>query len=82
MLTTELATGTAAVASLAWLPALGAAAVPAICVVVAYAAFQIVCLERYRRAGAWPRRIDRLMALCLSFILLFVLTPLILLLTT
>jgi 1,4-dihydroxy-2-naphthoate polyprenyltransferase len=78
----ELSTAAAAVTSLIWLLALGAAAMPAICVVVAYATIQIVCLERYRAVGARPRRIDRLMALCLSFILLFVLSPLILVLIT
>jgi len=78
----ELTTLVATATSLTWLPALGAAAVPAICIVVAYAAAQIVCLERFRAAGARPRRIDRLMVLCLSFILLFVLSPLILVLIT
>jgi 1,4-dihydroxy-2-naphthoate octaprenyltransferase len=76
----ELATAAAAAMSVTWLPALGAAALPAICVVVACAAAQIVCLGRYRAAGARPRRIDRLMALCLSYILLFVAAPLMLLL--
>jgi len=78
----ELTTVVAMATSLTWLPALGAAAVPAICIVVAYAAAQIVCLERFRAAGARPRRTDRLMVLCLSFILLFVLSPLILVLIT
>jgi 1,4-dihydroxy-2-naphthoate polyprenyltransferase len=78
----ELATVAAAVTSLTWLPALGVAAVPAICIVVAYAAVQVTYLGRYRAAGARPRRIDRLMVLCLSFILLFVVSPLILVLIT
>jgi 1,4-dihydroxy-2-naphthoate octaprenyltransferase len=76
----ELITAMAAVTSLTWVPALGAAAWPAICIVVAYATGQIVCLERFRAAEARPRRVDSLMMLCLSFILLFVLSPLILLL--
>jgi 1,4-dihydroxy-2-naphthoate octaprenyltransferase len=78
----ELTTVVATATSLTWLPALGAAAVPAICVVVVYAAAQVACLEQFRTAGARPRRIDHLMVLCLSFIMLFVLSPLILVLIT
>jgi 1,4-dihydroxy-2-naphthoate octaprenyltransferase len=80
VLISELATALAAATSFTWLPALGAAAAPAIGLVVVCSALQIVRLKRYRATGAQPRRIDGLMAFCLSFILLFVASPLILLL--
>ncbi len=76
----ELATALAAAASGCWVAALGPAALPAIGVVLLYALLQIRRLERFRAGGARPRRIDGLMVLCLSYILLFVAAPLLLLL--
>ena len=64
-------TGLAVAASLLWLPALGGAAAAAIVVVVMpWAAVQIARLERFKAAGAAPKRIDHLMMLCLTYILL------------
>lgn len=76
-------TGFAAVASLLWLPALGAwAAVPIGLAVLPWGVAQIARLRRFRAAGAPARRIDRLMILCLSFIMVFVAAPLLILLMT
>lgn len=77
----QWATALAVAASLLWLPALGVAAAAAIVLVVTpWAVVQIARLQRFQAAGASPRRIDRLMILCLNFILLFVGFPLLFLL--
>ena len=45
-------------------------------VIVPYAILQVVVLERYLRQRSEPRRIDRLMAMSLTYILWFVALPL------
>jgi len=73
----EWATVLAAIASFAWLPALGIDAAAAIVLlVVPYAILQLWRLERFRNSGAPARRIDSLMMLSLSYIMLFVGVPL------
>jgi putative NADPH-quinone reductase/1,4-dihydroxy-2-naphthoate octaprenyltransferase len=68
----------AAVMAAALLPALiGADMLPAVALlIVPYAVLQVVVLERYLRQRCEPRRIDRLMAMSLTYILWFVALPL------
>jgi 1,4-dihydroxy-2-naphthoate octaprenyltransferase len=74
----EGATVLAAVTALFWIPALGARfSAVAIVVPTLYALFQLRALDRYRKSGVPPRRIDLLMQLCLGFILALVIPPLI-----
>jgi 1,4-dihydroxy-2-naphthoate octaprenyltransferase len=74
----QAATILAAVTSLLWIPALGtrfgawSLFLPGL-----YALVQLWALDRYRRRGLPPRRIDPLMALALGFILAFIVPPLI-----
>jgi putative NADPH-quinone reductase/1,4-dihydroxy-2-naphthoate octaprenyltransferase len=73
----EWATVLAAIASFAWLPALGIdAAVAIVLLIVPFAILQLWRLERFRASGAPARRIDSLMMLSLSYIMLFVGVPL------
>jgi 1,4-dihydroxy-2-naphthoate octaprenyltransferase len=73
----EWATVLAAVASFAWLPALGIDAAAAIVLlIVPFSILQLWRLERFRANGAPARRIDSLMMLSLSYIMLFVCIPL------
>jgi 1,4-dihydroxy-2-naphthoate octaprenyltransferase len=73
----QWATVLAAVASFAWLSALGIDAAAAIVLfIVPYAILQLSRFERFRASGAPARRIDGLMMLSLSYILLFVGFPL------
>jgi 1,4-dihydroxy-2-naphthoate octaprenyltransferase len=77
VLIAEIATALAAATAFTWLPTLGLLTAPAVAVVIVpYAILQIIRLERFRASGAPARRIDSLMVLSLSFILLFVAFPL------
>lgn len=74
----EAATLAAALAAILVLPALlgQGILVATLLLVVPYAMFQLVRLERYRRRALAPRRIDGLMAVALTYILWFVALPL------
>src|SRR5262249_11988035 len=74
----QATTAAAAVLALALLPSLiGSDMLAAIMLlIVPYAVMQVVVLERYLRQHCEPRRIDRLMAMSLSYILWFVAIPL------